>query len=70
MDAIGQIPAILIHGRADVSGPVRIAREAHRRWPASWLRIIEGEENGGNAMVDEWGRALGNMADEIQRRPL
>ena len=42
----------------------------HRRWPASWLRIIEGEENGGNAMVDEWGRALGNMADEIQRRPL
>lgn len=70
MDAISQIPAILIHGRADISGPARTAWEAQRRWPASSLRIIEWEGHGGNAMVDEWEQALATMADEIQRRPL
>ncbi|UFU06468.1 alpha/beta fold hydrolase [Ruania halotolerans] len=57
MDRIGHIPAVLIHGRRDISGPVRTAWELHRRWPASRLVIDEGDGHGGAGMVEEWVRA-------------
>lgn len=67
MDRIGHIPAILIHGRADVSGPVRTAWEVHSRWPASSLRVIEDEGHGGNVMVDEWTNALSELMERVSR---
>ncbi|WP_371872692.1 hypothetical protein [Herbiconiux sp. L3-i23] len=41
VDAIADIPAVLVHGRHDVSSPVRIAWDLHRRWPGSELHIDE-----------------------------
>lgn len=67
MDRIGHVPAILIHGRADVSGPARTAWELHRRWPASSLRIIEHEGHGGTEMVVAWTSALADMEGRSRR---
>jgi proline iminopeptidase len=55
---IGQIPAALIHGRQDVSGPAVTAWELHRRWPASELIIVENEGHGGPAMVEQLAAAI------------
>ncbi len=62
---IGHLPAVFIHGRADVSGPLRTAWEVHRQWPASELVVIEDEGHGGVAMVDAWTDALSRMADRL-----
>jgi proline iminopeptidase len=56
--AIGHIPAVLIHGRRDISGPAITAWRLHRRWPASRLRIVESEGHGGPISMDEMQRAL------------
>jgi proline iminopeptidase len=47
LPAIRHIPAVLIHGRRDVSGPAATAWRLHRSWPASRLFIIESEGHGG-----------------------
>lgn len=62
---VGRLPAVFIHGRADVSGPLRTAWEVHRQWPASELVVIEDEGHGGVAMVDAWTDALSRMADRL-----
>jgi proline iminopeptidase len=41
VDRIATIPAVLIGGRQDVSGPVDVAWQLHRRWPASELVVVE-----------------------------
>lgn len=51
--AISHIPAVLIHGRLDVSSPLRIAWDLHRAWPASRLVILEDEGHGGPSLGDE-----------------
>jgi proline iminopeptidase len=53
LDGLGRIahlPAILIHGRLDVSGPLVTAWELHKRWPGSRLVVIEDEGHGGSEM--------------------
>jgi proline iminopeptidase len=56
MDRIEQIPAVLIHGRYDVSSPLDTAWDLHRAWPASRLVVCEDAGHGGtdmtSAMVD------------------
>lgn len=54
MDRLHGIPATLIHGRRDVSGPAAVAWRVHRAWPGSELIIEEGEGHGGPAMVEAW----------------
>jgi proline iminopeptidase len=44
------IPAVLITGRRDVSGPVDIAWNLHRAWPGSELVVIEEGGHGTGAM--------------------
>ncbi len=66
MDRIGHLPAVLIHGRADVSGPARTAWEVHRRWPASELVIVPDEGHGGPKMVAAWTDALSRLADRVR----
>lgn len=46
------IPAVLIHGRYDVSGPLGFAFELHRAWPGSELIVVEDEGHGGPQMMD------------------
>ena len=41
VDRLADIPAALITGRVDVSGPPHAAWRLHQRWPASELVIIE-----------------------------
>ena len=53
LDRITHLPAVLIHGRLDVSGPLVTAWRLHRRWPASRLVVVEGEGHGGCAMTTE-----------------
>lgn len=53
VDIIADIPAALIHGRLDVSGPPDIAWRLHQAWPASRLEIIDGmgHQSGGEMAV-------------------
>lgn len=56
MHLIAEIPAVLIHGRYDVSGPLDTAWDLHRSWPASRLVVLDDAGHGGTdmtgAMVD------------------
>lgn len=54
MPRLRGIPATLIHGRQDVSGPAVIPWRLHRAWPDSKLIIIEEDGHGGDAMVHAW----------------
>lgn len=47
MDRIAHIPAVLVHGRRDISGPASTAWRLHRLWPTSTLSIVEDEGHGG-----------------------
>ena len=39
--ALAEIPAVLVHGRLDISGPLVTAWQVHRAWPGSELVIAE-----------------------------
>jgi proline iminopeptidase len=69
IDEIAHIPAVLVHGRLDVSSPLVTAWSLHRSWPASELVVDEGEGHGGASMVEEWAAANSRLADRITRRP-
>jgi len=55
---ISYTPAVLIHGRLDVSSPLRTAWDLHWAWPANRLVILEDEGHGGAAMGDEIRAAI------------
>lgn len=54
---IAHIPAVLIHGRLDVSGPPDTAWQLAQRWPAAQLHIVPG-------MGHESGGAMGALGVE------
>jgi proline iminopeptidase len=58
MDRIATIPAVLIHGRYDVSGPLDTAWDLHRAWPASRLVVLEDAGHGGTSMTAAMQAAL------------
>ncbi|MGY2048339.1 prolyl aminopeptidase [Methylobacterium sp. JK268] len=58
LPAIVHIPAVLIHGRRDWSGPVVTPWRLHRLWPASRLEVVETEGHGGPEMNARMRRAL------------
>lgn len=62
--ALRRIPAVLIHGRRDVSSPAVTAWRLHRAWPASDLRIVEDEGHGGPRMWELLVEAI----EELRRR--
>lgn len=64
MSLIGHIPAVLIHGRWDVSSPLQTAWRLHQRWPASRLVVLEDTGHSGAGMTEAIAQAL----DEL--RPL
>jgi proline iminopeptidase len=64
LDRIGEIahlPAVLIHGRLDVSGPLATAWELHRAWPGSRLVVVEDEGHGGASMSQELERTYASF---------
>jgi proline iminopeptidase len=58
MPAIAHIPATLIHGRYDVSGPLETAWQLHRRWPSSRLIVVDDAGHGGGSFTREIVAAL------------
>ena len=46
MGRLADIPAVLIHGRLDLSTPLDATWQIHRRWPASRLVILDGAGHG------------------------
>ena len=69
MDRLQGIPATLIHGRRDISGPANTAWELHQRWPGSILYIDEGEGHGGPSMVTRWEVANERLLATSLTRP-
>jgi proline iminopeptidase len=66
MSDLAGIPATLIHGRRDVSGPALIPWRLHRSWPGSELIINEREGHGGPGMVEAWREANRRHIRRIQ----
>jgi proline iminopeptidase len=62
VDRIAHIPAVLIHGRHDISGPVITPWRLHKGWPASRLDVIENEGHGGPESMQEMTRATDAFA--------
>ncbi|MFP5022407.1 prolyl aminopeptidase [Pseudonocardia phyllosphaerae] len=60
------IPGVLIHGRYDVSGPLDIAWNLHRRWATSELHVIEDAGHGGTSGFDD---AIVEALDRLARLP-
>lgn len=57
VEALRGIPAVLIHGRRDISSPVVTAWRLHRSWPGSRLVVDEGDGHGGASMAERWRAA-------------
>jgi proline iminopeptidase len=55
---LAHLPGVLIHGRLDVSGPLRTAWQLHQRWSESQLIVVEAEGHGGSVMADEFTKAI------------
>jgi proline iminopeptidase len=49
---IAHIPAVLVHGRFDISGPPDVAWLLARDWPAAQLHLVRTGHVGGTAMTD------------------
>lgn len=62
LPTIAHLPAVLIHGRLDVSGPLSTAWELHRGLPHSELVVIEHEGHGGPSMTEALERAYTRLA--------
>lgn len=55
IDLVADIPAVLVHGRQDMSAPPRTAWNLARHWPAAGLHLLHDAGHKGN---DEMQRIL------------
>ena len=62
MERLHGIPAVLIHGRLDVSSPLSTAWRLHQAWPGSELIVVEDEGHGGPKMAAQVTLAAGRFA--------
>lgn len=58
MNHVSGIPAVMIHGRYDVSGPLDTAWALHRLWPGSQLVVVDDAGHGGGRFEHELITAL------------
>lgn len=65
MPRLAGIPATLIHGRYDVSGPADVAWQLHRAWPGSELILLDDAGHGGGTFHEEVTRALNGYRDLV-----
>jgi proline iminopeptidase len=56
------LPAVLIHGRFDVSSPLDTAWRLHRAWPGSELVVLEDAGHGGGSFPGALVEALQSFA--------
>lgn len=62
MPRIAHIPAVLIHGRWDVSGPIDTAWKLHKQWPTSELIVLGQAGHGGSGFEVAMTEALDRIA--------
>jgi proline iminopeptidase len=62
MDRVAGIPAVLVHGRHDVSGPLETAWRLHRAWPASRLVVVDDAGHGGGSFAGALAQAVGSLS--------
>ena len=67
MTTIQHIPAVLIYGRRDISGPVVTAWRLHQLWPASRMLVVESEGHGGPKAMEQMRIALDPFAPAEER---
>ena len=67
MAGITDIPATLIHGLYDFSGPLDTAWELHKIWPASRLVVVDDAGHFGGSMGEQFTAAIDAMADDAVR---
>lgn len=60
--SLGEIPAVLIHGRHDVSGPLGFAHQLQEAWPGSELIVVADEGHGGPKMLAQMSAAAARLA--------
>jgi proline iminopeptidase len=60
--SLGQVPAILLAGRHDVSTPLGIAEEVAAAWPGAELRVLDDAGHGGTGFDDAIRVALADLA--------
>ena len=65
MDRLVEIPAVLVHGRYDVSSPLETAWRLHHAWPNSRLVVAEDAGHGGGS----FGSALIDALESFKRLP-
>lgn len=58
MPALQAIPAVLVHGRFDVSSPLETAWQLHEAWPASELVVLGEAGHGGTGFAEARTAAL------------
>ena len=63
LDRLAEIPAVLVHGRYDVSSPLDTAWELHRNWPASRLVVVDDAGHGGGGFTSAFVGALNSVLD-------
>jgi proline iminopeptidase len=61
------IPAVLIHGRLDLGGPLQVAWDLHRAWPGSELVVVDsGHLSSEAGMVEAIVAATDRFARELR----
>jgi len=61
MHRIADIPAVLVHGRHDLSGPLETPWWLHLRWPASRLVVLDDAGHGTDTFGPEFVLAIDSM---------
>ncbi len=69
MDRLAGIPAGLVHGRYDVSGPLDTAWQLHRRWDGSTLVVVDDAGHGGGSFSGRFADAVSAVAERIPSLP-
>lgn len=67
MHRLTGIPAVLVHGRYDISGPLDTAWELSRRWDNSRLVVVEDAGHGGGSFTGELVEAISSVAETTRR---
>jgi proline iminopeptidase len=68
MYRLAGIPAALIRGRHDVSGPLDTAWALHQAWPGSRLVVVNDAGHGGGSLANEMVKALNSFRSHSDDR--
>lgn len=61
VDSLNAVPGFLVHGRYDISSPLKTAWELSKRWQTSELRVVD-DGHGGSNLAEEISIALDQFA--------